>query len=238
MCFGKVGFPKRFKTKPTGHFKCGGVGPCTDEGILSKKRRCYTHFKTILLEWTKQTWLSGYASSSWKHVDGTKDHIHPIHSYSLCCSLFRALKESDRADVKPFDGPVFAAFTSTLDAQMKAVKSSAMHQHRQAEVILSEDMEDTLWGKGLFGGSSPQQLLDTLVFYIGLYFVLRSGSEDHRLRHHPLQIQLVELPNGSAHLVYRESVSKTNQGGLKQCKKAPKEVIQKENKDDPRRCLI
>ena len=30
--------------------------------------------------------------------------------YSLCCLLFRALKERDRADVKPFDYPVFATF--------------------------------------------------------------------------------------------------------------------------------
>ena len=69
-----------------------------------------------------------------------------------------------------------------------------------------------------------------LVFYIGLSFALRSGSEQHCLHHRSSQIQLVELPNGSAHLVYRETISKTNQGGLKQRKKVPKEVIQKENR--------
>ena len=54
-------------------------------------------------------------------------------------------------------------------------------------------------GKRLLGDLSPQQLLDTFVFYIGLYLALWSGSEHHRLRHCPSQIQ---LPNGSAHLVY------------------------------------
>ena len=169
-----------------------------------------------------------------------KEPYAPDTLYSLCCSLFRVLKESDHADVKPFEDPIFAAFPSTSDAQMKALKSSAMYLPRQAEVI-SEDMEGTLvqlWGKGLLGKLSLQQLLDTLVFYIGLYFTLRRGSENRRLHHRPSQIQLVELPNGSAHLVYRETVSKTNQGGLKQRKKVPKEVIQKQNKDDPRKCLV
>ena len=127
--------------------------------------------------------------------------------------------------MKPFEDPIFAAFPSTSDA----LKSSGMHQPHQAEVI-SEDMEGTLWGKGLLGDSSLQQLLDTLVFYIGLYFTLRSGSEHRRLPHRPSQIQLVGLPNGSAHLVYRKTVLKTNQGGLKQRKKVPKEVIQKQLK--------
>ena len=71
-----------------------------------------------------------------------KEPYPPDTLYSLCCSLFWALKESNHADVKPFEDPVFAAFTSTLDVQMEALKSSGMHQPRQAEV------EDTLWGKG------------------------------------------------------------------------------------------
>ena len=65
------------------------------------------------------------------------------------------LKESHHADVKPFEDLVFAAFTSTLDVQMKALKSSGIHQASQAEVI-SEDMEE-MWEKGLLGDLSLQQ---------------------------------------------------------------------------------
>ena len=88
-------------------------------------------------------------------------------------------------------------------------------------------MEDMLWGKGLLGDLLPQQLLDTFGFYIGLYLALRSGSEHRRLRHHPSQIQ---LPNGSAHLVY----SFQNKPGRPETAEVPKEVI----KDDPRKCLV
>ena len=59
-----------------------------------------------------------------------------------------------------------------------------------------------------------------------------------RLRYNPCQLQLVEPPSGDPYLTYREDVSKTNQGGLKHRKKAPKEVIQYENKNNPERCIV
>ena len=108
-----------------------------------------------------------------------KESYPPDTLYSLCCSLFRALKESDHADMKPFEDPVFAPFTSTLDAQMKALKSSGMHQPRQAEVI-SEGMESTLWGKGLLGDSSPQQLLGLANY--GSFSVAPGWSKTHSRR--------------------------------------------------------
>ena len=160
----------------------------------------------------------------------------PDTLYSLCCGLFRALK-TDRADVKPFENPEFAAFTSTLDAKMKMLKSTGEYQHKQAAVI-SEEMEDVLWKKDVLGDTTPQQLLDTLIFYIGLYFALRSGQEHRRLRHYPSQLKLVESQGRVAYLRYQEDVSKTNQGGLKQRKKVPKEVIQNENTQHSRKCLV
>ena len=97
---------------------------------------------------------------------------------------------------------------------MKALKSSGMHQPCQAEVI-SKDMEDTLWGKWLLGDLSPRHtcVLHRLVFRVTEWIRAPSPS---------LSSIAVELPNGSAHLVYKETVSKTNQRGLKQRKKVPK----------------
>ena len=79
-----------------------------------------------------------------------KEPYPPDTLYCLCCSLFRALKENDRADIKPFEDPTFAAFTSTLDARVKVLKSTGEYQIRRAEVI-SKDLEDILWQKGLLG---------------------------------------------------------------------------------------
>lgn len=53
---------------------------------------------------------------------------------------------------------------------MKGVKASGNFAVCQADII-TEDIEDLLWSKGLLDDSTPQSLFDRLVFYLGLYFV-------------------------------------------------------------------
>ena len=119
---------------------------------------------------------------------------------------------------------------------MKRLRSTGIYKKQQAEVINIEH-EDMLWAKGLLGDGSPQVLLDTLIFYIGLYFAIR-GGEHCQLRHRPSQLQLVEREGTTPYLLYTESVSKTNQGGLLHRKKQPKEVVHHANVDSPQRCLV
>ena len=99
-------------------------------------------------------------------------------------------------------------------------------------------MEDTLWKMKLLGDHNLQSLLDTVFFYVGLYFALRSGEEHRRLRHSPSQIQIFEPPDGPNYVTYTEDISKTNQGGLKHPHKNPKKVTQYENGDCTQRCLV
>ena len=61
-------------------------------------------------------WLCKFVTEAHRQ---DKETYPPDTLYSLCCSLFRALKESNHAAVKPFEDPVLAAFTNTLDAKRK-----------------------------------------------------------------------------------------------------------------------
>ena len=117
---------------------------------------------------------------------------------------------------------------------MKEIKATGEHKVKKAEVI-TEEQENCLWEKGLLGDQHPQQLLDTLISYIGLCFVLRSGMEHRRLRFYPSQIQVVEPVKSRGYIMYTEDVSKTNQGGIAHRRREPKQVA---NEVHPERCLI
>ena len=83
--------------------------------------------------------------------------------------------------------PGFSRFQETLDAEMKRLGGTGQYKKQQAEVI-SVEHGDILWAKGILGDGSPQVLLDTLVFYIGLYFAI-CGGEHREVKHNLSQLQ-------------------------------------------------
>ena len=119
---------------------------------------------------------------------------------------------------------------------MKRLRSTGLGvKRRQAEPITVEE-ENQLWEKGLLGDSTPQVLLDTMLYLCGIHFALRSGEEHRSLQ--LSQFQLLSSPDGLAQLTYTENYSKNNQGGLLHRKIKPKEVTCYANEDNPSRCLV
>ena len=106
---------------------------------------------------------------------------------------------------------------------------------KKAEPIL-ESEEEILWEKGLLRSHSPQSLIDTMVFMAGLYFALRSGEEHRQLRFS--SVKLVEKPGSTSYLIYTESTSKNNPGGLKHRKVTTKQVTHHANTERPDRCFV
>ena len=94
-----------------------------------------------------------------------------------------------------------------------------------------------MWSKNLLGDKTPQSLLDTVFFYVGLFFALRSGREHRQLRNSPCQIEVIEH-SGRPYLRYTEDISKNHPGGLKGRNIAPKVVIHHANQSEPNRCFL
>ena len=161
----------------------------------------------------------------------------PNTLYHICVGLMHHLRWNGKPNLDILKDPEFADFKAFLDAEMKRLQSQGIGSKRKAEVLTVEE-EELLWEKGVLGDATPQSLLDTIVFYNGLYFALRSGKEHRQLRHSHCQIELVEHHDKRSYLKYTEDVSKNHPGGLKGRKVTPKVVVHHANTNNPDRCFV
>jgi len=127
----------------------------------------------------------------------------PATLRGIVLSLQKHLEINGR-HVKFLTDTKFKPVRDTLDAVMKRSASMGLGMnHRQATVITT-DMENELWDRGLLGDHNPQVLLDTMVYIIGLHFALRGRDEHRRLRFNPPQITVHTSSDGRRYLEYRE----------------------------------
>ncbi len=160
----------------------------------------------------------------------------PSTLHQLCCGVLRCIHEV-KLEIDIFKDPEFLSFHKTLDAEMKRLKGTPAVESvpKQAQPISAVE-EEILWSKGLLGSHNSRVLVDTMVFMVGVYFALRSGEEHRQLRFS--SVQLTEKPKAILYLLYTESVSKNNPGGLKHRKVTTKQVTHHANTDRPDRCFI
>ena len=124
------------------------------------------------------------------------------------------LREHGHAGIRLFENPSLHGFHSTLDSEMRCLNATGNHLNKKQAQPITKEQKNRLWELGLLGDHNVQVLLKTIVYQVGYFFALRSGNEHRCLRHSTSQIQLHEPPGDHAYLVYREDISKTNQGGL------------------------
>ena len=135
--------------------------------------------------------------------------------------------ESNGLGWKLISDDMFSNVKFTLDNIMKMRYEAGVGQKvRQAQIIGIEE-EEILWNLGLLGTSSPEVLLNTLVYMIGLHCALRAGKEHRVLRSLPFnsQFKYIYEPSGEMYVRFTEDGGmKTNKGGLKHRKFEPKVV--------------
>ena len=170
-----------------------------------------------------------------RNKDG--EHYPPNTLYSLVMGLQRQLRGAARCVNLLTDARFFQA-RQVLDSEMRWLHGQGLGAKVKKAEPLTNDDEDVLWQKGALGDHTPQCLLDTLIFYIGMNFALRSGDEHRRLRFHPCQIEAKQDENGQQYLLYTEDVSKNHRGRLVNRKVKPKQVVAIANINNPKRCAV
>ncbi len=168
--------------------------------------------------------------------DGTE--YPPESLYHIVVGIMRFLRQNGKPNIDFFQEKEYTEFRATLDGEMKRLKKTGKgSQKRQAEPLSIEE-EELLWEKGVLGSDTPQALLNTVFYFNGVCFALRSGDEHRRLRHKNSQIRVIEKTGERVQLVYTEDASKNNQGGLNGRKTKTKEVVHHENQTNPARCPV
>jgi hypothetical protein len=162
----------------------------------------------------------------------------PNTVYEIVCSIQHFMRKKGRF-VSFLDDKKYEGLRSVLDSKMKELSSRGLGLERKKAEIISAEQENTMWCKGILGRDSPQQLLDTLLFQLGLHFALRAGQEHRNLRCGAnSQIRVCSEPDGTKYLEYKEDVSKTNRGGLQHKHLQPKITRAYQNKVVPERCPV
>ena len=111
-------------------------------------------------------WLQRFVLEA-RRVNG--ENYCPDSLYQLCCGLHQALRNADR-DINFFEQFTFCHFRSVLDGELKRLNATGKYVHKKKACVITVEMEEILWEKGLLGDNSPQVLCDTLVYLIGLFF--------------------------------------------------------------------
>ena len=68
-----------------------------------------------------------------------------------------------------------------LDVEMKRFQSEGLRSRKHQAEVITEEEENTIWEKGLLEDTTPQSLLDSMVFCCSLCFALCRGKEQRHL---------------------------------------------------------
>ena len=122
---------------------------------------------------------------------------------------------------------VFTDLRHTLDNLMKPRTLMGICINVRKADIITKTEKDILWSRNVLGSDTPEQLLHTVLYLVGLSCALHVGKEHRALCSIPFNSQFTWLTDdsGSYFLGYKEDIGlKTNKGGLKHHKIDIKEV--------------
>ena len=154
--------------------------------------------------------LDNYVGSfllSIRKNDGTDYEPDTLTSYHR--SIARYLKENKY----PFDmvtDKQFQTSRTVLMSKRKELKQKGKGSKPQASEPITPNEEKLMAEKGCIGLTSPKQLQNKMWLQNTMLFVLRGGTENHKLRWGDIELKRNEL--GQEYLEYHERDTKTRTG--------------------------
>lgn len=140
------------------------------------------------------------------------------------------------------EGDDFDDLQTVLDNVMKErTKANIGVVPKQAELI-TYDMENRLWQKGILGEQTPDQLRNTVLFLLGVNMYSRAVEDHYNLRRSvpgkASQISFEQNEKGIMCMVYCEdSVTKTHDGGIRDMR-SDRKVVWVYPSEDCNKCPV
>ena len=157
-----------------------------------------------------------------RRLDGKEYPPNTIRELVICIQMFL---HENCIMWRLLEGSEFTTLRNVVDNTMKERHGMGLGVRKSSEYI-SKSQEDLLYSSGQLGIDDPQQLLNNVIYLLGVYLALRGGVEHSNLRRDGCnsQLSIEKDSRGIECLVYHEDpLQKTNQGGLK-CKGKNKTV--------------
>lgn len=129
--------------------------------------------------------------------------------FSIICALQRHLEMNGRR-VSLLNDMAFKKLRNALDNSMQDRTRSGIGITKKQATIITLEQESELWEKGILGDDTPEKLVRTVFWMIGLHFGLRGGEEHRNLSR--LNFKIDRDSDGAKYLLYSETISKTYRG--------------------------
>ena len=164
---------------------------CADASVLCKWLCCFVQ------ETKKENGLP-YPATTLRSLLAAIQRV--LHSNKIPLNLF------DKSDMR------FRDLHMTLDTVCVSLRKEGVGAEVKHATVISIEHEETLWKNGVLGVNSPESLLRTVFYTVGLYFSLRGGQEHRDLK--CSQFSRVPASGYSAQTFYQyvENGSKNYQG--------------------------
>ena len=180
--------------------------------LLTKDNLCYS-LCILIAEVTKVSNLKDYPGKT---------------LYEMLTSIQKYLHQN-RLMWKILDVVQFLDLKVVLDNIMKEHAAQNIGMTVKQVVTMPYEVENELWMKGILGEDTPDKLCDTVLFLLGINLGLHACDEHYALHRFsieaPSQLTFQRSETGKRYLVYHEdTITKTNEGGLKSLKKDRKVV--------------
>ena len=122
-----------------------------------------------------------------KKTSGQPYPAETLYEIVISIQLYLAL---NGREMKFLNDPEFVTLKNTLDTRMKDLTQQGIRVRRRQAEIISVEEEDKMWNMAVLGDTTPQKLVDTILYMFGVHFALRAGTEHRNLRHINSQISL------------------------------------------------